>query len=113
MSVVGFWLVFGMLGFAFALAVQMRVMTALVLRRALLARDQDLSQADAGAAVRFAASPKVGEVHPAPTLTRARYLIDTYPRPLAHLRLARRWSVLAPVLLLALLLVRRILDGGL
>lgn len=102
-SDVAFWIIGGLLAFGFALAVQMRVMIALVLRRALRAMFGD--GADHTNAVREA-TVGVGNSE------ESQHLLDTYPRPLAHMRLARRWSIIFPVLLLGLIAARRLTNGG-
>lgn len=103
-KIVLFWILFGGLAFAFALAVQMRVMIAVVLRRALMARENTLTREEANAAVIAAAGVQ--------SLERAAdqcalHLRETYPNPLRHLRRARRASMIAPVLLLVILLIGR------
>lgn len=101
-----FWILVGGLSFAFALAVQMRVITALVLRRALKAwREEFADRVKANAVVVAAASG-------APAETEAvAYMQDTYPSPLAHLRTARRYSVILPVLLVGVLALGRLVLG--
>ncbi|MEL6858981.1 MAG: hypothetical protein AAFO74_11375 [Pseudomonadota bacterium] len=106
-KIVLFWILLGSTGFAFALAVQMRMMIALVLRRALKAwRPVFEDRGLANQAVILAASDEAsdeqgadanGDVHAA-----AKHLRTTYPNPLNHLRTARRYSVVTPVLVLAL-----------
>lgn len=98
-----FWIIGGVLAFGFALAVQMRLMIALVLRRALTALFGE--SADHASAVREAT---VGSS----TSKESQHLVETYPRPLAHMRLARRWSLILPVLLLGLIAARRFTNGG-
>lgn len=101
-KIVLFWIVFGVLGFAFALGVQMRVMIALVLRRALMAREAGLDEGKANAAIIEAAAADGDALG-----QRAAHLVEVYPQPLRHLRLARRVSIITPVMLLMLLLVGR------
>ncbi|MEO1659590.1 MAG: hypothetical protein AAFR51_01275 [Pseudomonadota bacterium] len=110
-KIVLFWILLGGTGFAFALAVQMRMMIALVLRRALKAwrpvfEDRGLANQAVILAARDEASNEAsdeqdadvnGDVHAA-----AQHLRATYPNPLNHLRTARRYSVVTPVLVLAL-----------
>lgn len=101
-----FWILVGGLGFGFALAVQMRMITALVLRRALKAWREDYAdRAKANAVVVAAASQ-------APAADDAvAYMQATYPSPLAHLRTARRYSVILPVLLVGVLAFGRLVWG--
>ena len=112
-KIVIFWILLGGLGFAFALAVQMRMMIALVLRRALKAwRGEFEDRAKANAAVILAAGAADTEVDPEPALQdAAQHLRETYPKPLAHLKTARRYSVVTPVLLLVLVIVGRTVPG--
>lgn len=100
-----FWILLGVLGFAFALAVQMRVMVALVLRRALKAwRPAFEDRASANKVVILAAATAPEPEDTQSELTEAaQHLRTTYPMPLGHLRTARRYSVILPILLLLLL----------
>lgn len=108
-----FWILFGILGFAFALAVQMRVMIALVLRRALKAWNPDLEdRVKANSAVVWAASVKPLPDEAKPWLHDAvQHVQATYPRPLDHLRIARRFSLVTPMLLLVLVILGRTVLG--
>ncbi|MEL7109067.1 MAG: hypothetical protein AAGJ68_07670 [Pseudomonadota bacterium] len=108
-----FWGVIGALGFAFALAVQMRVITAMVLRRALKAWNTDLEdRVKANSAVVWAAGAKPLPYDAKPWLQSASaHLKKTYPNPLAHLRTARRYSVILPVLLICVLALGRFVWG--
>ncbi|MCR9194706.1 MAG: hypothetical protein NXH88_08245 [Hyphomonas sp.] len=112
-KVVVFWIVLGGLAFAFALAVQMRMMIALVLRRALKAWNVAFEdRARANDAVMLAAVQ--GEFErdlDADTKAAAEYLRSTYPNPLSHLRTARRYSLVTPVLLIMVLAVGRAVLG--
>ena len=98
---VGFWILIGGLGFALALAVQMRMMIALVLRRALFAGQPGLSPASANALVVQAAD--LDETSSA----EARDLAATYPAALSHLRTARRACTVIAVMIVAALLAGR------
>jgi len=114
-KIVAFWILLGGLGFAFALAVQMRMMIALVLRRALKAWNEDLTdRAKANSAVILAAAPGpfTAESDDEPGIrAAAEHLRSTYPNPLSHLRTARRYSLVTPVLLLVLLVAGRAVLG--
>ncbi len=108
-----FWSVAVALVFLLALAVQMRVMIAVVLRRALIAWDSRLDDGKAGAAIVQAANDRHTAQAPQSedAITSAQaYLAENYPRPLAHLRIARRACLLLPALLLLLVIVRRLLP---
>lgn len=108
-----FWAAFAALGFAFALAVQMRVITAHVLRKALEAHDPALEPAQAGAAVVHAANGGAPAGAGDWLMSASAHLIETYPKPLSHLRIARRASLVMPVAILVLVAARRVLNGGL
>jgi len=108
-----FWIVLGGLGFAFALAVQMRVVVALVLRRALNAwRPVFADRVNANQAVVLAAAAGAvpGDTDAA-MCDAVDHLRATYPMPLEHLRKARRYSVILPFLLLGLLGLGRVVLG--
>lgn len=104
--IIVYWTLVVLAAFAFALAVQMRVMIGIVLRRALQARFPDGEDAGYRSAVAAAANRAPGD-------PLANHLTESYPRPLDHLRMARRWSRIAPVLLLGLLLIGRYKLGAL
>ena len=112
-KIVIFWILLGSLGFAFALAVQMRMMIALVLRRALKAwRPEFEDRVKANTAVVWAAGEKPIPDEMRDGLTDAvEHLRTTYPNPLSHLRTARRYSVVMPVLLFAVLVLGRTVLG--
>lgn len=101
-----FWILVGGLSFGFALALQMRMITALVLRRALKAWREDYAdRAKANAVVVAAASQAPAEDEA------VAYMQATYPSPLAHLRAARRYSVILPALLVGVLALGRLVWG--
>ena len=107
MALVWFWIVLGGLGFGFALAVQMRIMIALVLRRALQAwRDGFEHRAAADSVIVNAASQEDASGDQAHLLG-VQHLRTTYPMPLSHLRAARRASYLLPPLMLVWLALGR------
>ena len=112
-KIVIFWILLGGVGFAFALALQMRMMIALVLRRALKAwRPEFEDRVKANAAVVAAASEApIQEDGPSGLSEAIEHLRTTYPNPLSHLRTARRYSVGTPVLLFALLVMGRFVLG--
>lgn len=99
-----YWALVVLSGFAFALALQMRAMIGVVLRRALAAKFGDGDDRERRlAVVQAAAGTDAG--------AEASHLITTYPRPLAHLRTARRWTLIAPAVLLILLAAGRLKLG--
>ena len=108
-----FWILVGGLGFAFALAVQMRIVTALVLRRALGDWREELTdRVKANAAIVWAAGAQTLPGESKPWLSEAvEHLRNTYPNPLRHLRTARRFSVTTPVLLLGVFALGRLVWG--
>jgi triphosphoribosyl-dephospho-CoA synthetase len=112
-KVVVFWIMLGGLAFAFALAVQMRMMIALVLRRALKAWNPACEdRAKANEAVMLAAASGVFEGDfDVETKAAAEHLRSTYPNPLSHLRTARRYSLVTPVLLIVVMAVGRAVLG--
>ena len=94
-----FFFLLGLTGFALALAVQMRFLISASFRRALVAKF-------GGDVMDPAHKKSVAQTAlDAPSDAGAAYLHETYPRPVGHLRLARRvttWSLpLIAVLLLA------------
>lgn len=108
-----FWIMLGVLGFALALAVQMRVMIALVLRRALKAwrpAFEDREMANTAVMLAASAAP-VAEAEQQDVAEAVDHLRSVYPNPLAHLRTARRYSLFLPVALVALLALGRIVLG--
>jgi hypothetical protein len=100
-----FWILLGLSLFAFVLAVQMRMIISVALRRALAAQFGGLPT---DTPYRLAI---VEATTPAPASEAARHLAATYPAPLSHLRLARRACLIAPVLILAILIIGRVFLG--
>ena len=115
MQLVLFWGLVIIVAFAAALAVQMRMMIGVVLRRALRAWRAELEDVQkANAAIVSAASDADVPTDAEPWLTETvAHLRTTYPNPLNHLRTARRYSVLAPIVLFGLLAYGRIGLGAL
>ncbi len=100
-----FWSLLALSGFAFALAAQMRVLVATVLRRALAAKfGGESASPDYRKAV-------VDAVNGEPQSKEAQHLCETYPRPLSHIRLARRASILALPAIALILLAGRFALG--
>lgn len=104
-QIVTFWIVFGLLAFAFALAVQMRVMIVLVLRRALLAWKPALTPQEAQTAILEAARP--GQVSES-----GEYVRGTFAAQVAQLKLARRVSFFLPPVIAVWLIVGRVGLGA-
>ncbi len=104
-----FWTLVGSLAFGFALGVQMRVMVALVLRKALEAANESLSEAEARQiVVRAANRLRPGEADPGPDVT---YLRQTHPGAVGHLRLARKATRILPAFVFLLLVIGRKFMG--
>ncbi len=101
-----FWTLFVVLAFAIALAAQMRIMVSIVLRRALAA---EFGGQPGDAAYQAALRP----VAPGEDVSAARSHLETrYPRPLAHLALARKVSFTAPLALLVVVITGRLASGS-
>lgn len=93
--------------FAFALAVQMRIMTGLVLKRAAKAQFPDLSDGPARFAVVAASNDR--DLEPGDEIgDAATWLAAEYPRAFGHLRLARKASILLGALLLGVVAAWRL-----
>ena len=90
--------------FVFALAVQMRLMAGVALKRAAKARFEDLDERDARLAV---AGAVAGLVDEGP----ATYLTQTFPGAIRHIRLARKGSAIAAVALIAVVAAWRLTGG--
>jgi hypothetical protein len=100
-----FWVLAATLAFAILLAAQMRMLLSIVLRRALAAK---FGGKHTDAAYRTAIYD-AGRI--APESEHAHYLSTEYPKPVAHLTLARRVALIAPGLLLVLVLAGRYAFG--
>ena len=89
------------------------MMIALVLRRALKAwRPEFEDRVKANEAVVTAAGEApIPENTPSGQAEAIEHLRTTYPNPLSHLRTARRYSIVTPVLLFALLVMGRFVLG--
>lgn len=106
MSALPGWIVLGLTGFAFVLALQMRALISVSLRRALAEKfGGDYRSPDYRAAI-------VATGTPAPEGEYAAYLAETYPSPLSHLRLARRVTYTAPMAILLSLAWLRFAAGA-
>jgi len=99
--IIVFWTLATLLAFAILLAAQMRVLVSIVLRRALAAR---FGGQPGDSAYRIAICDAG---HTAPQGELAIFLSTEYPRPVAHLSLARRVALVAPGLLLLVILAGR------
>ena len=111
-AIIIFWTLIVLAAFAFALAVQMRVMIGILLRKALMARDAALDAGQANAAISWAAGQADLPDEAEPWLNeQVDVLRADYAKPLSHLRIARRWCLIAPVLVLLLVALGRFRLG--
>jgi len=99
--IIVFWTLAALLAFAILLAAQMRMLLSIVLRRALAAK---FGGKHTDAAYRTAIYDAGRSV---PENTHVVYLSTEYPKPIAHLTLARRVALVAPALLLILFVAGR------
>ncbi len=99
--IVVFWTLAALLAFAILLAAQMRMLLSIVLRRALAAK---FGGKHTDAAYRTAIYD-TGRIPPDSPHTL--FLSTEYPKPIAHLALARRVALIAPGLLLIVFLAAR------
>jgi len=95
-----FWTAFGVVAFAFALAIQMRVIIGVIVARALRARDKNLSIKASRLAMVQVGNGESGNAE-------AEYVHATYPAQVRQLRLARRVSVICPVLIVIIFALGR------
>ncbi len=103
------WAVAGILAFVFALAVQLRVLAAYALRKALIAWNAELDPAQANVAVAWAVGGRDLPDGAKPWLRNAvDHLSDAYATPVGHMRLARRASLLAPLAVVLILATWRV-----
>ena len=107
-TIIIYWTLVVLAVFAFALALQMRVMIGIVLRKALMAREKELDAGRANAAISWAANP-AGLPPDARQWLRDQVAIlhSEYQKPLSHLRIARRWCIIAPAIALLLVAIGR------
>ncbi|WP_018148856.1 hypothetical protein [Henriciella marina] len=111
-ATLGFFIAGVLVAFLFALAVQMRVMAGLVLRRAAQAKFSELKDGTARFAVVHAvagtdkldAGDAVGEA--------ATWLRTEYPAAIRHIKIARVATAVTAVLVLAVLIGWRFTVGG-
>jgi hypothetical protein len=99
------WLVLGLTGFAFVLAAQMRMLISVSLRRALTEKFGDDNGNEYTAAVAALGKTEQPGEH-------TRWLAETYPVPVSHLRLARRVTYTAPMAILLSIAFLRFVAGA-
>lgn len=95
-----FWVTLTATGFAFALALQMRIMLGVVVARALRARDETLEIPASRLAMVRAGNGETGAAA-------VDHIHATYPEQVRQLRLARRVTAIAPILLFGILVLGR------
>ena len=107
----GFFIAGLLVFFAFALAVQMRIMTGIVLKRAAKATFEGLKEGPARFAVVAASRGQAlegGDV----AGDAAVWLASEYPRAIGHLRLARKASIMLGGLFLGVVAAWRFTGGA-
>lgn len=109
--VILFWTLLGLIAFAFALAVQMRIMIGVVLARALRAQDKSLSIRQSRLAPVLAGNGDQGVPGPSGMPAAIAHLQATYPVQIKQLRLARRISLVAPAGLVLLVAAWRLYSA--
>lgn len=102
---VAFWTIFAALCFAFALAIQMRIVLGVVVARALRARDETLDIAPSRLAMVRAGNGERDDEH-------TEHIHTTYPDQVLQLRLARKVSVVTPVLIVFTVAIWRMFGQG-
>ena len=109
-----FWATIVGLGFALALALQLRYFAGLALRLALGERLPDTGRRELGDVLETAlGSGRAPALDSAKFEAEAARLQAEYPAALAQLRWARRICLLVPFAIAVLLIARRFLSGGL
>lgn len=100
-----FWTLLAAVAFAILLAAQMRILLSIALRRALAARFGGKHTDPAYRSAIYLAGRGEADID------ETKYLHTEFPRPLAHLNLARQVSLVAPALLLGVFLLGRFVLG--
>ena len=98
--------------FGFGLAVQMRVLAGIALKRAARARFPALEDGPARFAVVQAVNGADGLEAGDEAGDAAAWLRDEYPAAIGHVRLARKGAVLFGLLLFAVIVAWRVVTGG-
>ena len=107
----GFFLAGLIVFFGFALAVQMRVLAGIALKRAARAQFETLEDGPARFAVADAVASKRALEPGDPMGDAAVWLAAEYPRAISHIRLARRASVVLGFVLLFVIVSWRFTGG--
>ena len=97
---VAFWVLLGMAAFAFALAIQMRVLIGVIVARALRARDKALPIRESRLAVVKACNGETG-------LPETDHIHQMYPAQMRQLRLARKVCVAMPIMIVLIIAAGR------
>ena len=109
---IDFWIVFGVAGFGLALALQMRVLVAKVLRFSVAAKYPKLHHNDVRAVVRASPQSEAPAVFSAEFNDMRDWVRDQHPAAVGHLARARRWSVILPLVILVVAAVGRFKLGA-
>ncbi len=104
-----FWIIFGVVAFALALALQMRFIVAKVLRMAAKAKFPSVADADLVTVVK-AMPDHTGALLPALSEV-SQHIQTAHDGAVGHLVLARRGCMILPVVLLAVVLAGRFVLG--
>ena len=102
---VKFFVIGLLVAFVFVLAVQMRLMAGVALKRAAKAKFEDLDERDARLAV---AGAVAGLVDDGP----ASYLSGEFPAAIRHIRLARKGTMVMAALLVVVIAAWRLTGGA-
>ncbi|WP_300377542.1 hypothetical protein [Henriciella sp.] len=108
----GFFIAGLLVFFAFALAVQMRILAGIALKRAVRAKFTELDDGKARFAVANAVSGKRELEEGDAAGDAAQWLSAEYPRAIGHVRLARRATFAMGAVLLAVIACWRLTAGG-
>lgn len=100
-----------LVAFAFALCVQMRILSGIALKRAAKAKFAGLDEAEARQSVVLAVNGGAGLEAAGETGEAGRHLAAEYPRAISHIRFARKGTAGFAVLLLAVIAAWRFTGG--
>ena len=110
-----FWTLLGLVGFVLFLALQMRFLIMSTLKRVVVeylkldeSNPQDRQTLERWVQANRNNTPGADKK----TKDAIEHMNTHYPRPLSHLKLARRTSLVGPLLILALMITRELVDGG-
>ena len=110
-TTLGFFIAGLLAFFVFALAVQMRMLAGMALKRAAKAKFDGLDERTARFAVVGAVNGQRA-LEPGDAAGAAQYLGGEYPTALSHIRLARKVVRVMPVVILVIAAAWRVTTGG-